>query len=179
MNEQTSALEVGANLGVQLIRASIQCDEQVAVGRSGKGRRANDLERRTVRALNFVQVGELSTAHQALGCGSSHFGSRLSLLTRESRIRSLSGSFFCCLCKPHAVHAAQGMELHRHTQWLVRGHQGTTPAFSLMASRSKGQGKEGKGGKPVAAPRAPLKTPQKAQSKGGRLEAALQALGQE
>ena len=30
------------------------------------------------------------------------------------------------------------MEFHRHTQWLVRGHQGTTPAFSPMASRSQG-----------------------------------------
>ena len=45
---------------------------------------------------------------------------------------------FCCLCEPHTVHAAQGMELHRHTQWLVRGHQGTMPAFSPMASRSQG-----------------------------------------
>ena len=32
------------------------------------------------------------------------------------------------------------MELYRHTQWLVRGHQGTTPAFSPMASRSQGSG---------------------------------------
>ena len=51
---------------MQLIRASIQCDEQVAVGRRRKGRRANDLERRTIRALNFLQVGELSSARQAL-----------------------------------------------------------------------------------------------------------------
>ena len=52
---------------VQLIRASIQCDEQAAVGRRRKGRRANDLERRAIRALNFVQVGELSSARSVGG----------------------------------------------------------------------------------------------------------------
>ena len=48
---------------VQLIHASVQCDEQAAVIRRRKGRRGDDLER---RALNFVQVGELSSARQAL-----------------------------------------------------------------------------------------------------------------
>ena len=42
---------------MQLIRASIQCDEQAAVGRRRKGRRANDLEQ-AIRALNFLLVGE-------------------------------------------------------------------------------------------------------------------------
>ena len=51
---------------VQLIHASVQCDEQAAVIRRRKGRRGDDLERRAIRALNFVQVGELSSARQAL-----------------------------------------------------------------------------------------------------------------
>ena len=55
-----------------------------------------------------------------------------------------------CLGNPHAVHAAQGMEFHRHTKWLVRGHPWTTPAFSPMASRTQGK-RQGKGKeKPVA-----------------------------
>ena len=51
---------------VQLIHASVQCDEQAAVIRRRKGRRGDDLERRAIRALHFVQVGELSSARQAL-----------------------------------------------------------------------------------------------------------------
>ena len=51
---------------VQLILASVQCDEQAAVIRRRKGRRGDDLEHRAIRALNFVQVGELSSARQAL-----------------------------------------------------------------------------------------------------------------
>ena len=51
---------------VQLIHASVQCDEQVAVIRRRKGRRGDDLERRAIRALNFVRVGELFSARQAL-----------------------------------------------------------------------------------------------------------------
>ena len=50
---------------VQLIHASVQCDEQAAVIRRRKGRRGDDLERRAIKALNFVQVGELSSARQA------------------------------------------------------------------------------------------------------------------
>ena len=50
----------------QLIRASMQCDEEAAVSRRRKGRRSNDSEQRAIRALNFVQVGELSAARQAL-----------------------------------------------------------------------------------------------------------------
>ena len=51
---------------VQLLHASVQCDEQAAVVRRRKGRRGDDLERRAIRALNFVQLGELSSASQAL-----------------------------------------------------------------------------------------------------------------
>ena len=50
----------------QLIRASMQCDEIAVVSRRRKGRRGNDQEHRATRALNFVQVGELSSARQAL-----------------------------------------------------------------------------------------------------------------
>ena len=51
---------------VQLLHASVHCDEQAAVVRRRKGRRGDDLERRAIRALNFVQLGELSSASQAL-----------------------------------------------------------------------------------------------------------------
>ena len=51
---------------IQRIRVSSQCDEQAAVGHGRKGRQGNDLERRPIRALNFVQVGELSSARQGL-----------------------------------------------------------------------------------------------------------------
>ena len=50
----------------QLIHASVQCVEQAAVIRRRKGRRGDDLERRAIRALNFVQVGEFYSARQAL-----------------------------------------------------------------------------------------------------------------
>ena len=76
---------------------------------------------------------------------------------REACLAILAQALFAHAGKPHADHAAQGMELHRHTQWLVRGHQGTTPTFSQWPLAPKGQGK-GKGGKPDAAPRAPQKT---------------------
>ena len=56
----------------------------------------------------------------------------------QVRICSLQGSFFCFPGEPH-VHAAQGMEQCCHSQWLVRDHPGTTPAFSPMASRTQGQ----------------------------------------
>ena len=40
---------------VQLIHASVQCDEQATVIRRRKGRRGDDLERRAIKALNFVR----------------------------------------------------------------------------------------------------------------------------
>ena len=46
---------------------SVQCDEQAAVIRRRKGRRGDDLERRAIFALNFVQVGELSSARALEG----------------------------------------------------------------------------------------------------------------
>ena len=50
----------------QLIRASVECDEQAVVSRRRKRRGGDDLERRATRAFNLVQVGELSSARQAL-----------------------------------------------------------------------------------------------------------------
>ena len=51
---------------VQLIRASVECDEQAVVSRRRKRRGGNDLEHRATRAFNLIQVGELSSARQAL-----------------------------------------------------------------------------------------------------------------
>ena len=76
------------------------------------------------------------------------------------------------------AHAAQGIwsSIATPSGWyeVIRGPRPPSVQWPLAP---KGQGK-GKG-KPVAVPRAPQKTPQTAQSKVGRLEAALQALGQE
>ena len=44
----------------------MECDEQAAVSRRRKRRGGHDLERRATRAHNLVQVGELSSARQAL-----------------------------------------------------------------------------------------------------------------
>ena len=51
---------------VQLIRASVEFDEQAAVSRSRKKRGGNDLEHCATRAFNLIQVGEFSSARQAL-----------------------------------------------------------------------------------------------------------------
>ena len=49
----------------QLIRASVECDEQAAVSRRRRRRGGIDLEHRATRAFNLIQVGELSSARQA------------------------------------------------------------------------------------------------------------------
>ena len=55
----------------QLLRASAQCDEKAAVGRRRRRRRTSgdDVEQRAMRAEMLIQLGELSSARQALeGC---------------------------------------------------------------------------------------------------------------
>ena len=47
---------------VQLIRASVECDDQAAVSHRRKRRGGNDMEHRAIRALNLIQVGEFSSA---------------------------------------------------------------------------------------------------------------------
>ena len=73
----------------------------------------------------------------------------------------------------------RGWEHCRHSQWLVRGHPGTTPAFSPMASRTQGQ-RQGRR-EASCSSSSTTEGSQKAQqqSKVGRLEAALHALVQE
>ena len=51
----------------ELLNASRLCDEQAATARRRGGRRAGDEEkRRALRALALTQMGELSSARQAL-----------------------------------------------------------------------------------------------------------------
>ena len=51
----------------ELLSASRSCDEQAATARRRGGRRAGDEEkRRALRALSLIQMGELSSARQAL-----------------------------------------------------------------------------------------------------------------
>ena len=52
---------------VELLRSSQCCDEQASVARRRVRRRVgDDVERRALRALSFTQIGELSSARQAL-----------------------------------------------------------------------------------------------------------------
>ena len=53
---------------LQLLRASGQCDEKAAVGRRRRRRRrsVDSVEQRETRAETLIQLGELSSAREAL-----------------------------------------------------------------------------------------------------------------
>ena len=69
LRAQFDAFSHGESL--QRLRASGQCDEKAAVGRRRRRRRriAADVEQRATRAEMLIQLGELSSAREALeGC---------------------------------------------------------------------------------------------------------------
>ena len=73
---------------LQLLAASRVCDEKAATTRNRRRRRLpDDLERRAIRALQLVQMGELSSARQALEGAEIAPGSHAALqsLTNEDR----------------------------------------------------------------------------------------------
>ena len=77
----------------QLIRASEDCDERAAVSRRRRTRRAgNDIEVRAARADALVQVGELSSARQALEGAELAPGNRATLAALRNPDRRPSHS---------------------------------------------------------------------------------------
>ena len=70
----------------------------------------------------------------------------------------------------------QRMEFHRNTEWMTRGDPRPTSSFSSVASRLQGEG-PGQRKKDITSRFSPSE--ESRQSKVARLEAALQALGQE